>query len=54
MSLKNLPMVTSSLYDDVTAKHFLDKIFYFKVHKQHIVALQMILDMWQTMLAVQL
>ena len=38
-------VVTWSLYDDVTTKHFRDKIWYFKANKKHELLLQIVLNM---------
>ena len=38
------------LYDHVTTKNFLAKILYFKVYKKPELALQIVLNNWQTIL----
>ena len=36
------------LYDHVTTKHFLGKILYFKAYKKRQLALQIVVNIWQT------
>ena len=45
---KNYPVVTSSYSDDVTTKHFLAKILDFKAYEKLEPALQIFLNIWQT------
>ena len=47
-------VVTWSLYDEVSMKHFRCKIWYFKANKKHELQLQIVLYMWQTIGPVKL
>ena len=47
-------VVTWSLYDDVTTKHFRGKIWYFKENKKNELPLQIVLNMCQTIGPVKL
>ena len=51
---ENPVVVTSSLYDDVTTTQFLVKLIYFKALKTLELALQIVLNIWQTILKSQL
>ena len=51
---ENHAVVTWSLCDDVTTKHFLANIWFFKANKKPELALQMIFNMWQTVGPVKL
>ena len=47
-------MVTWSLYDDVTTKHFGGKIWYFKANKKDELPLPIVFNIWETIGAVKL
>ena len=49
---ENPVVVTLSLYDDVTTTQFLVKIMYFKALKTLELALEILLNIWQTILEV--
>ena len=42
------------LYDHVTTKHFLGKILYFKAYKKPELAFQIVLNIWQTIVHLEL
>ena len=44
---ENPTVVTWSLYDDITTKHFKGNILYFKANKKFEIAPQISVNMWQ-------
>ena len=49
---ENLAEVTLPLCDNVTTKHFLDKILYFKAYKRLELSLYIVFTTWSTILLV--
>ena len=47
-------VVRWSLYDNITTKHFRDKMWYFKANNEHELHLQIVLNMCQTIGPVKL